>query len=60
MILVFVHPLDSIDKTFFFFFMDVREDTARGHCLSFYDKLNFLFRTRKTKRFFFWVDSAVD
>lgn len=48
-ILVFGHPLDSIDKTSLFFFMGVREDTARGHCLSFYDKLNFLFRTRQTK-----------
>lgn len=42
--------------------MGVREDTARGHCLSFYDKLNFLFRTRQTKArdscFFFFLSTV--
>lgn len=47
-ILVFGHPLDSIDKTFLFFLW-VFVRTRLADCLSFYDKLNFLFRTRQTK-----------
>lgn len=55
-ILVFVHSLDSpLIRLFFFFFFCIT-----WPCLSFYDKLNFLFRTRQTKgfaRFFFAVRS---
>lgn len=47
----------AIDKAFLFFFFFLHHECS-WPCLSFYDKLNFLFRTRQTKgfaRFFFAV-----